>query len=191
MYGCTDIKDFREFTGNSFNGMVHPDDYKKIENDIIAQTFNSEKKHDYVRYRIITKQGDIRYIEDFGHLLHGKNGIKFFYVYIVDIDKDEYFNRGRNSFAEAQIFSVNRNSDRLTGLMNMPSFYEEVQKMIEDKQDNKLKFIHFDISHFKMFNENYGFQKGDDLLCRMAYTIRNVFKDSYVARFSNDHFSRR
>ena len=92
LYECKDIAEFREFTGNSFTGMVHPDDFKKIDNDIMAQTFNSSKKHDYVRYRIITRSGAVKYIEDFGHLLHGRNGEKYFYVYIVDIDKDEFYN---------------------------------------------------------------------------------------------------
>ena len=190
LFGCKDIDEFREHTHNSFTGMVHPEDLGKIENDIMAQTFNSEKKHDYVRYRIITKQGEVRYVEDFGHLLHGADGAKIFYVYIVDVDQDEYYNRGRNSFAEAKIFAMNRNADRLTGLLNMPAFYERAQEKIKSglSKDGKLTFIHFDISNFKIFNENYGFQKGDDLLCRMAYTIRGEFPGANVARFSNDHF---
>ena len=192
LFGCKTIEEFREYTGNSFKGMVHPDDLDKIWNEIQAQTFTSEKKHDYVRYRILTKQGETRYIEDFGHLLHGEGGQKFFYVYIVDVDKDEYYNRSRNSFAETQIFSMNQNVDRLTGLLNMRTFYETVQDIISDdaaRHAATYTFIHFDIVNFKMFNENFGFQRGDDLLCRMAYTIRNTFPDSQVARFSNDHFA--
>ncbi len=190
LFGCRDVEEFRQFTHNSFRGMVHPEDIGKIENDILAQTFNSKKKHDYVRYRILTKQGEVRYVEDFGHLLHGEDGRKIFYVYIVDVDQDEYLNGGRNSFAESQIMSMNRNSDRLTGLLNMAAFYECAQKKIEEAAEGneQLTFIHFDISNFKIFNENNGFQKGDDLLCRMAYTIRGEFPGAEVARFSNDHF---
>ncbi len=191
LFGCKTIEEFREYTGNSFRGMVLSEDLEKIEHEINAQTFTSEKRHDYVRYRILTKQGDLRYIEDFGHLLHGADGQKFFYVYIVDVDKDEFYNRSRNSFAETQIFSMNQNQDRLTGLLNMASFYEEVQEIIsdEEKRAGKLySFIHFDIMNFKMFNENFGFTRGDDLLCRVAYTLRNYFPKGKVARFSNDHF---
>ncbi|MBR0409571.1 MAG: GGDEF and EAL domain-containing protein [Eubacterium sp.] len=192
LYGCSTMEEFREFTGNSFRGMVHPEDYIKIENDILAQVFNSQKIHDYVRYRIVTKQGKIRYVEDFGHLLHGKDGKRYFYVYIVDLDKDDYYNRGRNSFAEAQLLTMNRNTDKLTGLLNMTAFYETVQKEVFEKgglcNGGKPAFVHFDIVNFRMFNENYGFQKGDDLLCRTAYTIRKEFDQAVIARFSNDHF---
>ncbi|MBQ9383732.1 MAG: GGDEF and EAL domain-containing protein [Ruminiclostridium sp.] len=192
LFGCDSISDLREYTHNSFQGMVHPDDLNKIQNEIKSQTMNADKRHDYVRYRIITKDGRTRYIEDFGHLLHGEHGLSYFYVYIVDIDQNEYLNRSRNSFAETQIFSMNQNTDRLTGLYNMSSFYQKVQELISDESQrsaNKFTFVHLDIANFKIFNERYGFQRGDDLLCRIAYTIRSIFGDiSIAARFSNDHF---
>ena len=74
MYGCETYEEFLEYTNHSFAGMVHPEDYNKIQNQIQAQTMFGEKRHDYVRYRIVTKKGDTRYIEDFGHLMHGENG---------------------------------------------------------------------------------------------------------------------
>ncbi len=190
LFGCQTIEELRDLTGNSFRGMVHPEDLAKIESDIMAQTFNSEKRHDYVRYRIRTRQGTVRYVEDFGHLLHGKDGETVFYVYIVDVNREEYYNRGRNSVAETQIFSMNRTSDRLTGLLNMPAFYEQIQEKLKgaEAEGRTLTFVHFDIVNFKIFNESYGFQRGDDLLCRTAYAIRSEFPNSHPARFSNDHF---
>lgn len=192
LFGCKNIAEFREYTGNSFKGMVHPEDYDKIQSEIHSQIMKGGNHHDYVRYRIISKNGDVRYIEDFGHLLHGEHGRKYFYVFIVDIDKDEYFNRSRSSFAETQILSMNTDTDRLTGLYNMSGFYRKVQNMLSDKNlrlSCKLTFVHLDIANFKIFNERYGFQCGDDLLCRVANSVRGVFSDnSITARFSNDHF---
>lgn len=190
LYGCTDIADFRAYVGNSFAGMVHPEDYAKINNDINAQTFGIEKKHDYVRYRIITKQGETRYVEDFGHLLHGADGRKYFYVYIVDVNKDEFYNRNRNSLAELQILESMDDTDRLTGLPSMRSFYDDVQELM-DASDGKdpITFAHFNILHFKVYNEEYGFQAGDDLLCLMARVLHKEFEGSYLARISNDHFA--
>ena len=31
MYGCTTADEFRALTGNSFRGMVHPDDLDRVE----------------------------------------------------------------------------------------------------------------------------------------------------------------
>ena len=190
LYGCETFEEFREFTHNSFAGMVHPDDYVKIQNQIQAQTLFGEKRHDYVRYRIITKQGDVKYIEDFGHLMHGTNGRSYFYVFIVDVDRNEYFNRSRNSYAEAEILSMNHETDSLTGLLNMSFFYQSVQMLLSSPKGRRknISIIHFDIPNFKLFNERNGFRLGDELLCDLAQIIKEVFREDICARFSDDHF---
>ena len=190
MFGCDSMEDFLAYVGGSFKGMVHPDDLEKTENQIQVQTALGDMRHDYVRYRILTKQGDIRYIEDFGHLLHGEDGRSYFYVFIVDVDQNEYFNRNRNSLAEAEILSANNNIDSLTGLFNMPFFYKKVQMVLSSPQGRRKDYsiIHFDIPNFKLYNERLGFRLGDALLCDMARTIKKVFADAIVARFSDDHF---
>ena len=174
MYGCETYEEFLEYTNHSFAGMVHPEDYNKIQNQIQAQTMFGEKRHDYVRYRIVTKKGDTRYIEDFGHLMHGENGKSFFYVFIVDVDRNEYFNRSRNSYAEAEILSMNHETDPLTGLYNMSFFYQSVQRLLVSPKERgkQISIIHFDIPNFKLFNERNGFRLGDELLCDLAKIIK-------------------
>jgi len=190
IYGCETYEEFLEFVGNSFKGMVHPDDLNRIENQIQAQTVFGEKRHDYVRYRIVTKQGEVKYIEDFGHLLHWKDGKSFYYVFIVDVDQNEFYNRERNSYAEAEILSGNNETDELTGLFNMSFFYHKSQMILSspDSRRKEIAFVHFDIPNFKLYNEHHGFKLGDELLCDLARVIRDTFKGAIVARFSDDHF---
>ncbi len=191
MYGCANMGEFIQLTGGTFKGMVHPDDYKRIENQIQAQTIFGEKKHDYVRYRIVTKDGIERYVEDFGHLLHRDDGKSYYYVYIVDVDQNEYFNKNRNSFAEAEILSANQETDDLTGLLNMSFFYQRTQMFLGSYESwrEDISFIHFDIPNFKLFNERNGFKLGDELLCDLAKAIRETFHIGGIcARFSDDHF---
>ena len=190
LFGCRDFAEFKDYVGNSFRGMVHPDDFNKIENQIQAQTLYADKRHDYVRYRIVTKQGDVRYVEDFGHLLHWINGKSFFYVFIVDVDQNEYFNANRNSYAEAHLLSGNQEVDPLTGLFNMSFFYYHVQKKLTAPENRRTEFafVHFDIPNFKLYNERHGFRLGDELLCNTATVIRNMFPTGTAARFSDDHF---
>lgn len=190
LYGCRTMEEFMEFTGGTFVGMVHPDDFNKIQNQIQAQTVFGEKRHDYVRYRIITRQGEVRYIEDFGHLLHREDGQSFFYVFIVDVDRNEYLNRSRNSYAEAEVLSHDQDTDPLTGLLNMSFFYHSVQKILTGSKGRRpnIAFIHFDIPNFKLFNERNGYRLGDELLCDLARTIGGEFRDDVISRFSDDHF---
>ncbi|MBQ8109296.1 MAG: GGDEF and EAL domain-containing protein [Clostridia bacterium] len=190
MFGCETYAEFMDYVGGSFKGMVHREDLDKIENQIQAQTSFGDMRHDYVRYRIVTKQGDIRYIEDFGHLLHGEDGKSFFYVFIVDVDQNEYLNRNRNSLAEAEILSANRDIDALTGLFNMSFFYQKVQTLLASPQGrrNNYSIVHFDIPNFKLYNERLGFRMGDELLRAFADVIRKTFSGGVIARFSDDHF---
>ena len=190
IFGCRSFEEFKEYTGGTFSGMVHPDDIQKVQTQIKAQTIFGEKRHDYVRYRIITKKGDVKYIEDFGHLLHSEGGRSYFYVFIVDVDQNEYFNNSRNSFAEAELLSRIKETDQLTGLFTMSFFYHIVQNMLNSPEfwRKEVAFIHFDIPNFKLYNERFGFKMGDELLVSLAKIIREVFSGATISRFSDDHF---
>lgn len=86
MYDCETEEEFREYVGNSFIGMVHPDDRYRIDGEINEQIPHTEWKMDYIEYRIITKKGNIRYINDFGHLEEdSETGELFFCVLLLDV----------------------------------------------------------------------------------------------------------
>ena len=67
IFGCRTLDEFKELTGYTFKGMLHPDDYRAISDSIIKQIANSEDKLDYVEYRIIRKDGAVRWVDDYGH----------------------------------------------------------------------------------------------------------------------------
>ncbi len=87
IYGCETIEEFRKLVHNSFRGMVHPEDLDRIEWEINDQIRNSEKNMDYIQYRMIRKDGEVRWIDDYGHLENGSIGAGggLFYVFISDI----------------------------------------------------------------------------------------------------------
>ena len=89
MFECRDLKEFIALTGNSFKGIVYREDYEEVEKSIQQQLTNSGNNLDYVEYRILTKKGNIRYVEDYGHFLQTNVG-DIFYVFISDVtDKTE------------------------------------------------------------------------------------------------------
>ncbi|MCI8566733.1 MAG: response regulator [Lachnospiraceae bacterium] len=83
LFGCRSLDEFRAWTGNSFHGVVHPDDLEAVEESIRQQIADSQYDLDYVEYRIIPKHGDIRWIEDYGHFIHDEAG-DLFYVFLGD-----------------------------------------------------------------------------------------------------------
>ena len=60
LFDCDTYDELCALTGNSFRGMVHPEDLDRVEGEIKEQTMNGEERHDYVQYRIITRRGEVR-----------------------------------------------------------------------------------------------------------------------------------
>ena len=85
IFGCDDLEDFKRLTGYTFRGMLHPEDYGAITDSIEKQIRTSEENFDHVEYRIIRKDGKIRWIDDYGHYTESKNYGGIYYVFISDI----------------------------------------------------------------------------------------------------------
>ena len=86
IYGCDNADQFEELTGNSFRGMVHPEDYELIHKSIEAQIADARNdKLDSVEYRIVRRDGSVRWIDDFGRFANLPDYGDVYYVFITDI----------------------------------------------------------------------------------------------------------
>lgn len=87
IFGCEDEDAFFALTGNSFRGMVHPEDLDSVEQSITEQVTSNVGKFDHVEYRIIRKDGEICWVDDFGRLLDTEEYGNVYYVFIQDVTK--------------------------------------------------------------------------------------------------------
>ncbi|MBQ9486433.1 MAG: response regulator [Selenomonadaceae bacterium] len=85
IFGCKTLDEFKELTNFSFRGMVHPDDLDAVEESIAEQIATDERNIDYVEYRIIRKDGSIRWLDDYGRFVHSQKYGEIFYVFVRDI----------------------------------------------------------------------------------------------------------
>lgn len=87
LFGCKNKAEFEELTGNTFTGFVHPEDIKRVEWEIQSQIEENERNMDYIRYRIIRKDGEVRWVDDVGHLESTEytEEPRAFYVFVADI----------------------------------------------------------------------------------------------------------
>ena len=81
---CQTMEEFRTYTGNTFSGLVHPDDLEEVERSIQNQIAQNEDAQDYVEYRVIPKDGGVRWIEDYGHYVDTPENGGVFYVFVAD-----------------------------------------------------------------------------------------------------------
>ena len=84
MYECDTEEQFRTFTGNSFRGMVHPQDLNRVEGNISSQ-IEKENDIDYVEYRIVTAKGTVKTVRDYGRFVHTQLYGDVYYVLVNDI----------------------------------------------------------------------------------------------------------
>ncbi|MGX8699278.1 MAG: bifunctional diguanylate cyclase/phosphodiesterase, partial [bacterium] len=190
LYGCETLEELRAYTGNSFKGMVLPEDYERVVSEIEAQTFKSGERHDYVHYRIQTKQGKTRYVENFGHLVYDKGGDGFFYCYIQDVEESKYHMINQSDWESRVGYRQVVKRNALTGLMYENAFYAACERNLANVKVNWLLFA-IDLQHFKLFNEWYGREAGDNVLSALGHELRLIAEANggVAGYFGGDDFA--
>jgi len=81
--------------------------------------------------------------------------------------------------------------DPLTNLYNRGAFSNEMNKKIKSAQryNESFGFILFDIDHFKLVNDTYGHNVGDDVLIKLSNCISNHIRENdFLARWGGEEF---
>lgn len=176
IYGCEDYDEFLLLTNGTFRGMVHEDDLAKVEKTIELQINSENNQFDHVTYRIVTNDGSIRKVDDYGRLINIPDVGDVFYVFIIDTDT-KY---------------LTYDLDILTGLPGQKKFLESAANVLRQDEQNPLSpervFLYFNLNKFKLINIKYGSSFGDAILKDIAELLKNEFPDDLVARFGDDHF---
>lgn len=173
IFGCDTEDEFRRLTGYTFRGMVHPEDIDEVEASIQRQIANSIYDFDYVEYRIIQKDGTIRWIEDYGHFMHTDAYGDIFYVFIDDSTErlKNRMNELEKMNEELRTVYAKENQYRKAILYDAIAFFEI--NLTKDKflsayiqmQDGQLKdfFEYLGIPPFERYSEYVRFwMKGMD-----------------------------
>lgn len=80
--------------------------------------------------------------------------------------------------------------DDLTGIHNIFYFNQETEKLLKDPEvdiSGKV-FLFLNVENFKTYNDQFGYQAGNEYLTALALLICDVFPGDIVARQSDDHF---
>lgn len=109
---------------------------------------------------------------------------------------NEYAQKLRNQRKE--LIQANRSlaqqaiTDSMTGLINHRGFQEELGRAFERRErlGTSLSLILMDIDYFKLFNDSYGHQAGDDLLATFGALLkRETRKHEPAARYGGEEFA--
>lgn len=138
IFQCDTMKEFRELTGNSFQGIVHHEDLDAIEESIRQQIAVSQYDLDYVEYRIIRKDGSIRWVDDYGHFVHSDAVGDIFYVFIGDATEK----RKRQLLEKANWMKEKKKKEqKMQQLMDEIEEYDQERKLINQEHLRRLEVI--------------------------------------------------
>lgn len=136
IFRCDTLEEFQKLTGNSFCGIVHPDDLECVEKSITEQIkYSGSERFDYVEYRIIRKDGIVRWVEDFGRFVHSETAGNYFYVFIGDAT--EKVTR-RMADTATLINESQKKNERLETIIRE---YDKERKLIRQSELQRLKVI--------------------------------------------------
>ena len=200
IFGCETIEEFKELTGNTFRGMVHPEDFDLIQASIdeqIADVSNNENL-DYVVYRIIRNDGVERWVDDYGRFTHMPGFGDVYYVFISDItdtriaqEQQERNKQLEHLLEEAELankaktaFLSNMSHEIRTPITAILGMNELIQRECND--ENILEYSHSiktaGTSLLRIISDILDFSRietGRMELVVDEYLVRSIFLDLY------------
>lgn len=80
--------------------------------------------------------------------------------------------------------------DRLTGIYNREHFYDVVERVVRETEPNTYCMVCSDIKNFKMVNDIFGINVGDEILINIANTLKQLAgPGSVFGRLAGDRFA--
>lgn len=85
-------------------------------------------------------------------------------------------------------------TDVLSGVLNRRAYEELATKLLTEHADGHYAFIMLDIDFFKIINDTFGHDYGDEVISRMGKLLTNFFNNfeeskAYIGRIGGDEFT--
>lgn len=78
--------------------------------------------------------------------------------------------------------------DELTGLYNKQFFMKNVSDWLHQHPEEQFDLMCIGIERFRLINERFGTDRGDELLCHIARLLNTASRPIFAARFTDDLF---
>jgi diguanylate cyclase (GGDEF)-like protein/PAS domain S-box-containing protein len=167
-----------ELIGQSHNIVRHPDTKDEVFKELWETIKKSQVWEGEVKNK--RKNGDFYWVKARVSPIFEANEKVIGYASIrVDITDNK----------AVEILSI---TDHMTKLYNRRFFNETFDKEIKraNRDIKTLGFIIFDVDHFKQYNDTYGHQMGDEVLIKVAHTLKTNLQRAgdYAFRIGGEEF---
>ena len=183
-----------------FFGVDNFDEFIKSKKNIFD--FFQEEFGFITKEQIVKQESWIKYIKDLheiDRIVKIKNALEEEKIFAINVDyyenKDDYYVFSLTDITKlkekSNLLEYQASHDKLTGLFNRNRFDEIYTKEIKrtKRYNNELSIIIFDIDDFKMVNDTYGHQVGDEVLKEIAkITLNGVREQDINVRWGGEEF---
>ncbi|MDO4523398.1 MAG: EAL domain-containing protein [Eubacteriales bacterium] len=176
LFDCRTEEEFMKFCDGNFMNLISMSDRGVMETVVKeCRRLNNQQEHRST-YRIVTRKGIEKKIEDSGTILQVVNGEGVVFTIYTEIDSQET--------------EVER--DRVTGALNKDSFYvyaDHILRQAETEGDEgQYSFVYTNIRNFRYYNMKFGRHAGNLLLQKVVSITKEREDVLLVSRVSSDHF---
>ena len=182
-FGIDDFNKFIKSKKNIFN-------FFKEEFGFISKE-QINKQESWIKY--------IKELDEIDRIVKIKDALAEEKIFAINVDyyenKEGYYVFSLTDITKlkekSNLFEYQASHDKLTGLFNRNKFDEVYSKEVKrsKRYNNELSIIIFDIDNFKMVNDNYGHQIGDDVLKEIAKIIQNGVREQDInVRWGGEEF---
>ncbi|AXX89859.1 GGDEF domain-containing response regulator [Arcobacter suis] len=183
-----------------FFGVVNFDEFIKSKKNIFD--FFQEEFGFITKEQINKQESWIKYIKELheiDRIVKIKSALEEEKIFAINVDyyenKDDYYVFSLTDITKlkekSNLLEYQASHDKLTGLFNRNRFDEIYSKEIKrsKRYNNELSIIIFDIDNFKMVNDTYGHQIGDEVLKEIAkITVNGVREQDINVRWGGEEF---
>jgi diguanylate cyclase (GGDEF)-like protein/PAS domain S-box-containing protein len=180
IYGFTD-EQIAAGDPDLFFNCVHPDD----RDDVVRSAWEAFRSgySSAVDHRVVHPNGTVRWVRGQGDVERGPDGTPYRMVGVVIDVTDQY---EANRELERLAFH-----DPLTGLTNRTSFQRRLEVAVEraKRSGSSVAVLYIDLDDFKLVNDSFGHQAGDELLRETAARLRRRTRaGDLIGRQGGDEF---
>lgn len=193
LFGCEDLEDFKKLTGFTFRGMVHPEDYDAISLSIVEQISKNEDHMDYAVYRIIRKDGAVRWLDDYGHYVETEEYGGVYTVFVSDITEKKEELDSSIADRQAALDTLSESFEKTAA--ERITFSRVAQTLAGDYFS--IYVVNPDTDHFAEYSstnqyESLGIEKsGEDFFNLSRHNMARVIypgdKDRFMAVFTKEN----
>ena len=172
--------------------LIHPEDGERYMafwdiSTLVERILQSPSKMIIEEFRQKKNDGTWGWVRQNVMLAKPEEGSKkLILCYIMDIDEE----KKKNEFYLYDAEEANR-IDTVTGLLCTKAFFQEVDRFVTEHSPEGYAMIAVDIDHFKLFNEWYGWNRGDIYLMDIATRLNGVATvlKGYAGYMGGDNFA--